>query len=65
MTNSQRAIERIREIRGARKLSVDAAARVFATENPTVAQRVLEDIGSWPSSEPELAALQREAVWER
>lgn len=41
--------------------SLDDGARKFAVLNPGWAARIMDNIGSWPSSEPELAALQR--VW--
>jgi hypothetical protein len=37
------------------------AARRFCIAHPDVALCIMEEIGNWPSSEPELAALQR--VW--
>jgi hypothetical protein len=37
------------------------AARIVKVRQPATCLRVMEAIGSWPSSEPELAALQ--AVW--
>ena len=41
--------------------SLPDAARRFACEHPAMRLRVLDVIGSWPSSEPELRALQRAA----
>lgn len=37
------------------------AARTIKIRHPALCLRVMEQIGSWPSSEPELAALQ--FVW--
>lgn len=37
------------------------AAQAVKTRHPETCLRVMETIGSWPSSEPELAALQ--SVW--
>lgn len=34
-------------------------ARYMRAIHPDLCLRVIEEIGSWPSSEPELAALQR------
>jgi hypothetical protein len=39
-------------------LDVRAFARRMLIREPDLCLRVLETIGSWPSSEPELAALQ-------
>jgi len=40
-------------------LSPDAFAAEVCRSRPAFALAVLEHIGSWPSSEPEFAALQR------
>ena len=40
-------------------LPLDDAARRVATRQRELAAHVLARIGSWPSSEPELRALQR------
>jgi hypothetical protein len=42
-------------------LSLDDSARRFASVHPELALCVMENIGSYPSSERELGALQR--VW--
>jgi hypothetical protein len=36
-----------------------AAALALRVLHPELVKQVLEDVGSWPSSEPELSALQR------
>lgn len=41
--------------------SLDEAARWWKCRNKDLALEAMEILGSWPSSEPELAALQR--VW--
>jgi hypothetical protein len=63
----QTAVDKIRRIAqhneiltGARPI-LDTAARYYAVRFPREAEAVMERIGNWPSSEPELAALQR--VW--
>lgn len=38
---------------------LDSAANWFANAYPSLTLHILEDIGEWPSSEKELAALQR------
>lgn len=56
------AVEEIRyRVRSGASESLDAAARWFKRAHRATALRVMEEIGSWPSSEPELRALQ--AVW--
>jgi len=39
--------------------SIEDAARWFARTYPAIFERALEDLGSWPSSEPEFRAIQR------
>lgn len=39
-------------------LSFEAAARQARAADPALASRVLDACGSWPSSEPEIRALQ-------
>lgn len=43
--------------------SLERAATLFVKEHPAVALDAVEAIGTWPSSEPELRALQ--LAWER
>ncbi len=45
----------------AKGVPLETAARRFAIFMPKTAALVLDQIGSWPSSEPELAALQKVA----
>lgn len=59
MTDAAFAIMVIQEAQRELGLSIDDAARHFKIAYPLKCMRVLEDIGNWPSSEPELAALQR------
>ncbi len=60
-TPVQKAIDWISTKAIREDLSLEAAARLFKNQFPDTALRVLETIGSWPSSYPELAALNR--VW--
>jgi hypothetical protein len=53
------AIDCIRGMVASGIFSLDDAARKFCYEQPKVTARVLDEIGNWPSSEPELLALQR------
>lgn len=53
------ASEEIRHLHVSEGMTLDDAAKVFARRHPDVALRAMERLGSWPSSEPELAALQR------
>lgn len=57
--NPMQAIEWIRFVMRNDGLPVDAAARQFSRQYPAAFADILDRIGSWPSSEPELAALQR------
>lgn len=59
-TPAARFVERVRA-RVAQGMGLAEAARRVAALNPGLALDVIEEIGSWPSGEPELAALQR--VW--
>ena len=43
----------------AHDLTPEAFARRMLVSSPNLCLLVMEAIGSWPSSEPELAALQR------
>lgn len=42
-----------------RGMSLDAAAKHFASSYRMMTARILEQIGLWPNAEPELAALQK------
>ena len=53
------ASEEIRHLHRSEGMTLDQAARIFTSRHPDVALRAMERLGSWPSSEPELAALQR------
>ncbi len=59
MSIVQRAILRIQELARENGGDLKAAARRFSVEQPMTTTRVLDIIGSYPNSEPELAALQR------
>lgn len=39
-------------------MSLSQAARLARSRDPDLASRVLETVGSWPSSDPEIRALQ-------
>lgn len=39
--------------------SLNEAARIVMTTHPSLTREAMETLGGWPSSEPELAALQR------
>lgn len=67
MTPAKRAIEAIRAlvksgitVEGKKiDLDVDEAARYLVRAQRELCLRVMEEIGIWPSSEPELRALQK------
>lgn len=56
-TNTTRIINRIRFLMS-EGLSMRAAAKTVVAEDRATALDVMETIGNWPSSEPELRALQ-------
>jgi hypothetical protein len=58
-TSVARAQRLIRQIADRDGVTLEQAARRFASQHPAAALDVMDRIGSWPSSEPELAALQR------
>jgi len=58
ITPVQRFVEETRK-RTRNGLSIDSAVRHVASLEPALCWEVLEIIGSWPSSEPELRGLQR------
>lgn len=60
-TSVARAARKIREIRAAHGGSLQLAARIFASRYERLAYEVMDRVGSWPSSEPEIRALQK--VW--
>lgn len=60
-TKTTAAIETIRAIHTEKRGSLDLAARTFRVRHPSLARCVIDDVGLHPSSEPEIAALQR--VW--
>lgn len=51
--------------RKASGVALDAAARAFIRAYPDMADQLAEDLGSWPSSEPELAAFFQDAYQKR
>jgi hypothetical protein len=55
------AIAYIRKFSEQHNCSLLAAARNFRKNRPSEALAAIEEIGNWPSSEPELRALQE--VW--
>lgn len=60
-TSVTRAARKIRAIRDEQGVSWELAARLFASKYPSLALDVMDRVGSWPSSEPEIRALQK--VW--
>ena len=59
VTDYEAFILHVRALRVAHpELDCHAAARRARAANPELASRVLEAAGSWPSSEPEIRALQ-------
>jgi hypothetical protein len=48
----------VRALRAGTDLSVDVAALRARRADPELACRVLDSCGSWPSSDPEIRALQ-------
>lgn len=58
MTQSKQAIRRIRDLQ-AEGLSLPVAATIVVRRHPDKALQIMETIGSWPSSEPELRALRQ------
>jgi hypothetical protein len=54
-------VQCIYELRYMARLSIEDAARVVKRDAPETAMVVMDRIGLYPSSEPELSALQR--VW--
>lgn len=57
-TAASRAVSSVRALMS-HGLTMDEAARRLNCLRPELVSRVLDMIGMWPSSEPELAALQR------
>lgn len=55
------AIAYIRKFSEQHNCSLVVAARNLKRNKPTEALKAIEEIGNWPSSEPELRALQE--VW--
>lgn len=51
----------VRELTNEGETDLRPAARAIVRQDPDLALEVIETIGSWPSSEPELRALQQ--VW--
>lgn len=60
-TSVTRAARKIRAIRDEQGVSWELAARIFASRYERLAYEVMDRVGSWPSSEPEIRALQK--VW--
>ncbi len=59
MTDYEAFILHVRSLRVAEPARSDeAAARLARAANPALASRVLDAVGSWPSSDPEIRALQ-------
>ncbi len=59
VTDYEAFILHVRALRIKRpELSVTEAARLARAADPALASRVLDAAGSWPSSEPEIRALQ-------
>jgi hypothetical protein len=58
-TEEKQAIDCIHRMVLCNGWDYETAARKFYSEQPRVTARILDRIGSWPSSDPELAALQR------
>lgn len=56
MTPAAKFLELVNRQKGR---ALEAAVADVARRNPQLALQVLEDIGSWPSSEPALRLLQR------
>lgn len=57
LTDYEAFILHVRALRGS-GLDVTEAARRARASDPELAARVLDAVGSWPSSEPEIRALQ-------
>lgn len=59
ITDYEAFILHVRALRNTKGVSVTEAARLARAADPALASRVLETVGSWPSSEPEIRALQQ------
>lgn len=58
LTDYEAFVLQVRALRTKHGLSFADAARQARASDPELATRVLETVGSWPSSEPEIRALQ-------
>lgn len=58
VTDYEAFILHVRALRNTRGVSVTEAARLARAADPALASRVLDAAGSWPSSDPEIRALQ-------
>lgn len=58
VTDYEAFILHVRALRSTKGVSVTEAARLARAADPALASRVLDAAGSWPSSEPEIRALQ-------
>lgn len=58
VTDYEAFVLHVRALRNTKGVSVTEAARLARAADPALASRVLETVGSWPSSEPEIRALQ-------
>lgn len=59
VTDCEAFILHVRSLRTKQpELSFAEAARLARSADPALASRVLDTVGSWPSSDPEIRALQ-------
>lgn len=59
VTDYEAFVQHVRALRSSQpELSFTEAARLARSADPALASRVLDAVGSWPSSEPEIRALQ-------